>query len=164
MKVWVSHLKSTRYWISFCFQEITANIFLFKVNDRNANKRCEICLKLTIIMTNKDYLGLNYSNTSRTFRFDNIFLTYFTSWFLSILIQFLNFMITKRNYFISKFSLAEKIIHPSHSVLENIHSKTSLKSTSSNNLVSISLTSNIMKIFVHVWLFTLNMYIIARRL
>ena len=28
--------------------EISANIYLFKVNDRNTIKKCEICSKLTI--------------------------------------------------------------------------------------------------------------------
>ena len=38
------------------FQTYTANNYLFKVNNRNTRKRCEICSKLTIKRTERRHL------------------------------------------------------------------------------------------------------------
>ena len=45
---WGVKHKNTERIYSQCFQEPPANIYLFKVNNRNSRKRCEICSKLTI--------------------------------------------------------------------------------------------------------------------
>ena len=34
--------------VSWAFYEFPANVYLFKVNNRNTRKRCGICSKLTI--------------------------------------------------------------------------------------------------------------------
>ena len=53
--------------ISSVHADIPANIYLFKVSDRNTRKRCEICLKLTIkttILANND-LSRSLPTTNR---------------------------------------------------------------------------------------------------
>ena len=45
----------------------TANIYLFKVNNRKTRKRCEICSKLTIKTTERRHLFLVFSQLTFTY-------------------------------------------------------------------------------------------------
>ena len=60
----VSNTKNTKHIYFQCFQELPANIYLFKINNRNTRKRCEICSKLTIKSPERrHWLTLNIFHT-----------------------------------------------------------------------------------------------------
>ena len=57
--------------------EITASIYLFKVNYRNTRTRCEVCSKLTIRITERRYWrrsGIFIVNFEHIWHFDLVFL------------------------------------------------------------------------------------------
>ena len=55
-------------------QAIPANIYLFKVNNRNTRKRCEICSKLTIKTPERRRFGVFFANFEHISHFFLVFL------------------------------------------------------------------------------------------
>ena len=53
-----SHQEQEEFISNFCTTKVTANIYLFKVINRNTRKKCEICSKLTIKTSERLHDGL----------------------------------------------------------------------------------------------------------
>ena len=75
------------------YQYFPANIYLFKVNNRNTRKRCEICSKLTITFT--PFSGVSIVD------FEHVIVSWVNVLFLPVML-FLNLLSLELTYSIFK--------------------------------------------------------------